>query len=829
MMRPLLFGTTFAAITASLAPAAFAGPTVCIPEAIGVPTMSGPPMWAPWPGMPGAASTALDDPRWQGAAGQSYQLGSAKAPLHTRALWGNSAGKDYLYLSFLVDIEALSGAGATTPRDLFIGFRRAAALGTGERAYIFQFHLNADPATGPVAPSFCANYADCEIGAGTGVTPNYWRVFTDFGGTGTCAATGATGEKFRATADAGTTLTWMSDAVRFWKIDDPASPLLHNRWAVQVRFPIADAGQPLTEGIERGSSMWYEATTRIGGAGGGPFASVGRWPRTVDRSICPEHSEDPNYLIHERLGDAANYSPLHLYSGSFPVGALPDGTTCGRGLSIETADIGAVFEAPAPATGALTTMFRALKADGTPGTNTVVARVRNNGAAATAPLLARFRLASWGAAPWSTSDPGKWKDLRPVPSGVCASGAAPGCTPTAMPSGGTTVLSFPWQLGNDPTLGASEYCKYGLTPPAGQGTCQVCSCAGVATCDASGDPGVQSTRPGSGLWPCVSKNYVHQCLLVELSAPNGGVDFERQSAWNNMNFGQMSILSREALIDARGLPVAQGQKEHELYLVAMPRNMPSKLAAPVTGGDFVGKQAFAAAQRLIEPYRKRHGELSPEEKMILAQRLKRRLPTPDELRRDKLAKYFGEDYLALQEVRALAAADDYQRSGRLLELAGRAMGGQVPAEQLTREVVEVVGPSVAAEVVPTLEIYAFHQQREAGRVYQPMTSFAVFLSHEGAMNGITWELDGAEKVSENVYRLRIPVGFAKRIQVRSQALEPGEAVQAPGNRAWPCGGGCCCRDRGLVAGLGDMAPTLLGLSLFGVPRRRKKSRAAREG
>ena len=814
---------TLAAVTCVAASAAAApAHNVCVPMASGVPTMAGPPKWQSWGGT-APVSAALDDPRWLGATGQSFELGSAKAPLHTRAVWATEGGQTFLYLSFIVDVEGMLGATASSPRDLFVGFRRPAPVG-GEAAYIFQFHLDGTAAAGHLrgrlvpergarldaggqrlprrgghreAHLHCPavlqreRLAGAELPVAHGVGhPGDRRICRGGAHQAREALPGAPG----GGAGGGGAL-----------IDEHA-PVVLRRGAVLCAVRVA----PAVRGRHQA------------GGGGGPYVNLGHWPRELTTPICPNTSL-ADFLIHQELGDPDKYSSLTTFSGARPA-------TCDKGLRISTPQIGAVFDAPLAtdlSTVALNTIFKALKPDGTPGVNTVVAQVENTGATAvTAPLLARFRLAGWGAAPWSTTDPGKWKDMRKAKDGVCGAGTSPSCTPTTIAAGGKGAISFRWQLGDDPTLGASEYCQFGLTPPAGQGVCQVCSCAGSATCDAPTDPGTQSTRPGVGLWPCVSSNYHHQCMLVELSAPNGGVDFEQQSSWNNMNFGQMSVMEREALIDARGLPVAPGQKEQDIYLIAMPRVMPDKLATTSTGNELVGRRAFEAARRVIDPYRESVAQLPEEERRRLAERMKRRIPTPDDLKEDRRMRYFGEAYLALQQVRALVSPDDYQRSGRLLDLAGRAMDGQVTAEQVTHDVVDLVGPSAAAEIVPTLEIYAFYQHLGKGAVYQPMTSFSVFLSHQGPLEGITWELDGAERVGHNIYHLRIPVGFARRVQVRSQALEPGELVQAPGSKSWPCGGGCCCRDRGLLAGLGNTMPTMLGLALVGGGRRRRKAAKA---
>jgi len=97
----------------------------------------------------------------------------------------------------------------------------------------------------------------------------------------------------------------------------------------------------------------------------------------------------------------------------------------------------------------------------------------------------------------------------------------------------------------------------------------------------------------------------------------------------------------------------------------------------------------------------------------------------------------------------------------------------------------------------------------------------VFLSHEQNLAGIHYEIDGAVRVGENVFRLQVPVGFAKRIQIRSQAIQPPELVEPPGNPRWPCG--CCgAKSCGLVAGARSFGHGLLA-GAFVIRRRRRAS------
>jgi hypothetical protein len=67
----------------------------CVPNAIGVPGNPGPPAW--W-----TSPQPLDDPRWQGALGNSTGLGDQA---EVRAVTYNDGTKDYIVLSFQVKAD----------------------------------------------------------------------------------------------------------------------------------------------------------------------------------------------------------------------------------------------------------------------------------------------------------------------------------------------------------------------------------------------------------------------------------------------------------------------------------------------------------------------------------------------------------------------------------------------------------------------------------------------------------------------------------------------------------------------------------------------------
>jgi hypothetical protein len=164
-------------------------------------------------------------------------------------------------------------------------------------------------------------------------------------------------------------------------------------------------------------------------------------------------------------------------------------------------------------------------------------------------------------------------------------------------------------------------------------------------------------------------------------------------------------------------------------------------------------------------------------------------------------------------------AKDLALAKRLIEI----MKPATNADELTRDIVGKIGPDEAAGVVPTLEIYPYYRPLDAGKAYLPMTAFTVFLSHEGAMKGMTWQIDGATQVGQNVYHLRIPVGNARRIQIRAQALGGTDPPLAPSNPKWPCANMGCCTPKncGLVAQTGNVLPGLLA-GLYVVLRGRRR-------
>jgi hypothetical protein len=390
------------------------------------------------------------------------------------------------------------------------------------------------------------------------------------------------------------------------------------------------------------------------------------------------------------------------------------------------------------------------------------------------------------------------------------------------------LITFDWTIGADPDLGSSEYCEFGLTPPASTGdTCSPTRCDCPPHLDGSPPDcapgtGVRATK-GASFWQCVPSIYqFDQCMLVELNAPNGAANFVHQSIWNNMSFGEMSVLSHEALIDARQLPAAPGQKLQDIYFIAMPRNLPSSVPPTSTSVELARNAALAVATRIAQPY---IDDLQRIPQDQLAAIMKRDVA----LGRPAIAINGGGDERLRNILRArqIMPAEVGGQIDKLVAIVLDQASGDKPSATQVHDIVKSVGSATAAQIVPTLEIYPYYQPFGKGQAYQPMTSFTVFLSHEQTLSGIHYEIDGADKVGANIYHMQVPVGFARKIQIRAQALVGNEVPLPAGMPKWPCAGGCAScgggasRSCGLVTVIGDTAPGLIA-GILVVGRRRRK-------
>jgi len=250
--------------------------------------------------------------------------------------------------------------------------------------------------------------------------------------------------------------------------------------------------------------------------------------------------------------------------------------------------------------------------------------------------------------------------------------------------------------------------------------------------------------------------------------------------------------------------------------------MPESLPPTSTVQQLVQQNAFTLATEIAKPYDvdiERMKTSDPRKLAEILRALESQRPPPTG--RQPAPHHATDMELKIRGAMLGMPQAEYDRVDRLLVVA-LSTG---TAEQMVHDAVTTLGPVDAAAVVPTLEIYPYFQPLGVGRAYQPMTSFTVFLSHEATLAGMHYEIDGAVRVADNVYHLRIPTGYAKRIQVRAIAIEPTSSGMPPGNPHWPCtqSGGCSCGSKtcGLV-GTANLLPGLLAF-LFVMRRRQTKS------
>jgi hypothetical protein len=99
-----------------------------------------------------------------------------------------------------------------------------------------------------------------------------------------------------------------------------------------------------------------------------------------------------------------------------------------------------------------------------------------------------------------------------------------------------------------------------------------------------------------------------------------------------------------------------------------------------------------------------------------------------------------------------------------------------------------------AAFYPTYIVHVYHDTGnkmtlEDGRqvpILRPQTAFGHFVSHEGNLVGWETRLYGAEKISDNFYRLRVPNNGARYVETAIQARESANEAPLPSDEATGC-------------------------------------------
>lgn len=285
-----------------------------------------------------------------------------------------------------------------------------------------------------------------------------------------------------------------------------------------------------------------------------------------------------------------------------------------------------------------------------------------------------------------------------------------------------TVPGNPWQT--DFSSGSWDYV------PGNSATTPVSSALSIPTIAANTNPPLTEpialTVPNMTL---AAGKSIHQCIYVTLAGTN--IHFLNDSTYVNMNFDSASVLEREAEVSVVGLDPFSPQPR-DVYLAVEKLNMPSKTAPGTNEGMFL-QQTMGT---LIE----QGGALG--EKLQAAQR---QLGRGEEMRRDRTQK---------QRLDALVS---------VLSEVGLTQG------ELDK-------------LFPTIRIHGYHDtgERVPGPggtlvpVVRAQSSFGLYAYHEGGLDGWQTSLQGAQRIDDNLYVIKVPNNGTAKVKVKVQGVSPGE-------------------------------------------------------
>jgi len=384
----------------------------CLNNAVGVPSLSGPPNW--WDSTLGAPQFQPedDDPRWQGALADTFNNGAGEEA-SSRALYAvDSSGRKSIYLSFNTKLESTA---VPSHHRVYIGLSDPA----GSSAVVIRINLSTVSPT--PTPETDANVRMFQRSGTTwnGISPlPAWINIT------------------------GQTRVWIKS----------------NNWSVHVRIPLTNTTN-LNDGVNVGTGptflLWYTMMRGTPTSAGLPYFTIKRG------SI--QFANDNTTGADFPAPDATNWQETRF--GPLNPFISPDPNCLNEGISLHYMDIGT--------TNPISTEIKWKIPPGstTRPTNTFFVRPRFNVASPTAMptpipvggLTAKFRMANWG----SQLDPNQvatrvvlWDDVpggdavsNDVPIPIASPTPPPGSivpypAPTP-PAGPATPIHFDWQLTDD--------------------------------------------------------------------------------------------------------------------------------------------------------------------------------------------------------------------------------------------------------------------------------------------------------------------------------------------------------------------------------------------
>jgi hypothetical protein len=219
----------------------------------------------------------------------------------------------------------------------------------------------------------------------------------------------------------------------------------------------------------------------------------------------------------------------------------------------------------------------------------------------------------------------------------------------------------------------------------------------------------------------------HQCMLVELSG--GGLTYNPASVYRNMDFVDASTFEREADISVAGL-AAGAEPKRDVYLYVQKLMMPKDIGTP------------QPAQALV-------------------------------------------DYAKVEEV--LSHGGDGDGGGDSGEqVPGIAASATAPPKPRGDTPPPQTAPrppldgdfETLNQQYPTYVVHAFRDTGETitvngqnRKLLRPQSSFGYYVHHEGALTGWDSELQGAQLIAPNYYKIAVPEGGAATVKTRIVARE----------------------------------------------------------
>ena len=221
---------------------------------------------------------------------------------------------------------------------------------------------------------------------------------------------------------------------------------------------------------------------------------------------------------------------------------------------------------------------------------------------------------------------------------------------------------------------------------------------------------------------------IHQCILCNLSSNGPATVFLQDSVFRNMNYDHASTLEREAEINTIGLPKDDAPDPRDVYIAIEKINM-----AQNTPGADAGTFLSTSMTRVL----RKGGPLAEKLRKVL-----------------EIVRNAGQE-----------TKDAKQRLDILVNVLTDA--------GLTDDELD--------QVFPTFRVHVYHdtgerieEDGEKKPVLRAQSSFGLYVYHEGSLEGWQTNIQGATRISGNVYQMPVPKDGTAKIKVRVQAVEKGQ-------------------------------------------------------